>query len=64
MAFAYTFVQGVLAESPGGSWDVHVRNRGRAGGLDGRGSEAVRDREQVRRTSALAESLLRSCRVH
>ena len=60
MAFACTSVQGVLVGSPGGSWDVHVQNRGRAEVWDGQGSEAEHDQELVKRTWEPVETSLRS----
>jgi hypothetical protein len=63
VAFAYTFGQGDPAGSPGGSWDVRVRNLDRAEGLGGQGNEAVHGRELVKRTWVPAEPLLRSCMV-
>ena len=60
VASACTFVRGVLAESPGGSWDVLVRIRGRAEQQDGQGNEAAHDRELGRRTWVPAEPLLHS----
>jgi hypothetical protein len=64
VAFAYTSVRDVPAESPGGSWDVRVRNQDPAGGLGGPGNEVVHGRELVKRTWVPAEPLLRSCMVH
>jgi hypothetical protein len=63
VAFAYTSVQDVLAESPVGSWDVRVRILGRVVGWGGQGNEAVHGRELVKRTWAPAEPSLHSCRV-
>jgi len=63
VAFAYTSVQDVLAESLGGSWDVLVRNLDQAVEWGGQGNEAVHGRGLVKRTWAPAEPSLRSCKV-